>query len=240
MIFSIITGNTTSLAEAAVNGAGKAVELTLSLCGMMCLWNGVMNIAKDGGALKTLSKIMSPLMRVLFRDAWQKNNGIEEITASVSANVLGIGNAATPLAINAMMRLAENNDHGEEASEDMVTFTVLGTASVNIIPTTIITLRSAAGSSDPFEVVAPIWICSAICAFAAIIFSKAGYRLSKEKETAIKRSALFPEAQDRAFAKRNKPFSRNSSFSKSKNFLRNKAFFQKDSFLKKDGGGQND
>lgn len=182
IIFSFATGSTQTLAEAAINGAGNAISLTISLCGMMCLWCGVMNVAKDGGILKILTKLMSPLMCFLFRDAWQKRNGIEEIAASISANILGIGNAATPLAISAMERLAENNGGSPDASSDMVTFTVLGTASVNVIPTTIITLRSAAGSADPFEVVVPIWICSVICAVAAVIFSKLGYRQSaKEK-----------------------------------------------------------
>ncbi len=181
IIFAALTGNAPALAEAAVTGAGKAVSLTISLCGMMCLWCGVMNVAKDGGALRLLSKLMSPVLRLIFRDAWQKRNGIDEIAASISANILGIGNAATPLAISAMGKLAENNDQNDTASEDMVVFTVLGTASLNIVPTTIITLRSAAGSANPFEIVAPIWLCSAICATAAVIFSRLGYRAAREK-----------------------------------------------------------
>ena len=180
MIFCVVTGRIDETARAAIDGAGKAVTLTMSLCGMTCLWCGVMNAAKDAGALKALTRMISPLIRFLFPDAAEKQHGTEELAASMAANFLGIGNAATPLAISAMQALSDNNSHSDMASDDMVTFTVLGTAPLSLLPTTIITLRSAAGSQNPFCIVLPALICSFCCTLAAVLLSKLG-SLEKRK-----------------------------------------------------------
>lgn len=172
-IFGIATGNVQQMGNAVIDGAGQAVTLTVSLLGTMCLWNGIMRVALAGGVVGWISKMLSPLLRVLYSDAYEKKNGLGEIAASMSANIFGIGNAATPLALNAMKKLSENNGGSDIASDDMIMFTVLGTASLDIFPTTLIALRKSAGSLNPFEIIVPIWICSTITAMVAVILTKA-------------------------------------------------------------------
>jgi len=122
---------------------------------------------------------MFPLLRFLFPDACKKQNGIGEIAASVSANVFGIGNAATPLAIKAMEKMQENNPDKTTATDDMIMFTVLGTASFDFFPTTLIALRKAADSQAPFEVIVPVWICSLLTAAFAVLLVKIYVSLKK-------------------------------------------------------------
>lgn len=171
-IFGCISGNISELGNAVYDGASSAVTLTISLIGMMCLWNGIMRVAVASGVVDRLSRVMSPLLKFLFPDAYKKNNGMGEIAASFSANIFGIGNAATPLAIKAMQKLEENNNNKGVATNDMIMFTVLGTASFDIFPTTLIALRKAAGSEAPFEIIVPVWICSFITAVVAVLLVK--------------------------------------------------------------------
>ena len=179
-IFGCISGNVSELGNAVYDGASSAVTLTISLIGMMCLWNGIMRVAVASGVVDRLSKVMSPLLKFLFPDAYKKNNGMGEIAASFSANIFGIGNAATPLAIKAMEKLEENNDTKGVATNDMIMFTVLGTASFDIFPTTLIALRKAAGSEAPFEIIVPVWICSFITAVVAVLLVKGFCRIQKK------------------------------------------------------------
>jgi spore maturation protein A len=171
-IFAIITGNVSALSDAIYKGADSAISLSSSLMGMMCLWNGLMQVAQSSGAIDKAARFMSPVLRFLFPDAYKKNNGMGEIAASMSANIFGIGNGATPLAIKAMEKLQENNSGGERASNDMIMFTVLGTASLDIFPTTLVALRRAAGSANPFEIIIPVWICSFVTAVLAVLLVK--------------------------------------------------------------------
>ncbi len=172
-LFGVATSNVSELGNAVIDGASSAVSLTISLCGMMCLWCGVMKVFERAGLIGRLAKLLSPLMKIFFPDAYKKGSGCSEIAANISANLLGIGNAATPLALCAMKKLQENNDEPERASHDMITLAVMNTASVSIVPSTILALRRAAGSSDPFMVVVPIWINSVCCSLFALILCRA-------------------------------------------------------------------
>ena len=170
-LFALFSGNMTALSEAAVSGCSRAVTLTMSLIGMMCLWSGVMRCAEKLGFLDRLSKILSPLLKILFPDAWRKGRGISEISAAITANILGVGNAATPLAIAAVKSLSGGKT--DTASDDMVTFTVLGTAFPCFIPTTIISLRTAAGSKTPLDILPTVWLCSVCLSVFAAVLSRA-------------------------------------------------------------------
>ncbi|MBR5313893.1 MAG: nucleoside recognition protein [Clostridia bacterium] len=171
-VFAVATGNVSALGDAIYAGAENAIDLSLSLMGMMCLWNGLMQVAQSAGIIDRAARVLSPVLKFLFPDAYKKNNGMGEIAASMSANVFGIGNGATPLAIKAMEKLQENNCNSDRASNDMIMFTVLGTASLDIFPTTLIALRRAAGSANPFEIIFPIWICSFVTAVLGILLVK--------------------------------------------------------------------
>ena len=175
---AIPTGNFGALSNAIVDGASQAVSLTLSLAGMMALWCGVMNVLKEAGGIRHLARVLSPVLRLVFPDAWRSGRACEEITASVSANILGIGNAATPLALSAMAKLQEENPTPDTATDDMITLSVLATAPPALLPTTLIALRRAAGAARPYEIVLPVWITSAACALFGIVlcrlFARAG------------------------------------------------------------------
>ena len=180
-VFGICTGNIEQLGAAVVDGAASAVTLTISLVGVMALWSGIMRVAEESGVVEKLALVLSPLLRFLFPDAYQKRNGLGEIAASISANLFGIGNAGTPLAIRAMEKLQENNGKSEVASDDMVMFTVLGSASLSIFPTTLVALRRSSGSVAPFEVIVPIWICSALTATVAVLLVKCYLLFKRQK-----------------------------------------------------------
>ncbi|MBE6637092.1 MAG: spore maturation protein A [Ruminococcaceae bacterium] len=178
-LFALCTGNLPSLAEATVSGCGKAVTVTLSLLGMMCLWGGLMRVAEVTGILKRLERLLRPLLSRIFPDAARSGRGIPEIAAAIVANILGIGNAATPLALRAMERLSEG--HRDCASDDMVTFTVLGTAFPSLIPTTVLSLLTAAGSHRAFAILPAVWLTSLCLSLFAVLTAR-GLRHLKRKD----------------------------------------------------------
>ena len=171
--FALINSGADDIGNAVIDGASSAVSLTISLCGMMCLWCGIMRVLERAGMIEKLARLLSPLLRLFFPDAYRRGVGCSEIAASISANLLGIGNAATPLAICAMKKLQENNLTPSIASHDMITLAVLNTASASIVPGTVLALRRAAGSGAPTAVVAPIWICSFCTSALALLLCRA-------------------------------------------------------------------
>lgn len=168
---AILTGNTASLGSAFLDGASGAVTLTLSLGGTMCLWCGLMRVFSEAGLVRRLSRLLSPVLRLFFPEAYRTGEGLEEISANVSANLLGIGNAATPLAISAMQKMQARNRHPETATAEQITLAVLNTASVTLIPANLLALRRAAGSERPYAVLIPIWITSLLCAAVTLLLT---------------------------------------------------------------------
>ena len=171
LVAGILLGNTAELSNAVLDGAKGAVELTLSLCGIMSLWCGIMRVMERAGMIEKLSALLKPMLKIFFPDAYKSGVGIGEISANISANLLGIGNAATPFALKAMEKLQSINKDPLCASADMITLAVMNTASVNLIPTTIIALRRAAGAIEPYSVIVPIWITSLACCLMALTLS---------------------------------------------------------------------
>ncbi|MGN1047211.1 MAG: nucleoside recognition domain-containing protein [Eubacteriales bacterium] len=185
IVFGVMSGNTSALGAAVLDGAQSAVTLTLSLCGVLCLWCGVMNVLREAGAVKRLAALLSPVLRIFFPDVWKSGEGKEEIAAGIGANLLGIGNAATPLALSALKKLKKSHikrgGAPEVASRDMITLAVMNTSSANLLPTTILALRRSAGASNPFSVVLPIWICSCCGALFALCLCRACGKVFGEK-----------------------------------------------------------
>lgn len=174
LFFAVIEGRVNELAVAVLDGASKAVTLSIALAGMMGLWCGAMKVLQKAGLCRAVAKIISPLLRIAFPQSYKKGIATEEIAANISANILGLGNAATPFGIKAMEALAKDNPYKERASDDMITFAVMNTAPFSFMPTTLITLRSACGSANPFEIIVAVWICSALSMAASIFFSRIG------------------------------------------------------------------
>jgi spore maturation protein A len=159
--FGFATGHWNELGSAVLDGASAALDVTLSLCGMMCLWCGFMRVLSEAGVIRRLSRILRPLLRPFFPNAAQSGEGLEEISANLSANLLGIGNAATPFALSAMKKLLLHNPTKTKASDEEITLAVMNTASLTLIPANLLALRRAAGSCTPYAVLIPIWITSA-------------------------------------------------------------------------------
>ena len=172
LLFGIICNRVPEVASAIPDGAGKAVEVTLTLLGMMCLWSGVMQVLSDAGIVQKIARLFAPFLRHVFPKAYKTGEGYEEICATVSANFLGVGNAATPFALRAMEQMQKHNSTPDIADNEQITLAVLSTASLTIVPANLLALRRAAGSQNPFSIMIPVWITSLFCvAFALLLTS---------------------------------------------------------------------
>lgn len=176
--FSLLTGNIETVAQSALTGAENAVNMSLDLLGMMCFWSGLLEIAKQSGLTEKLAKCIRPLTRLLFPRLKPDSPAVTAMVMNMTANFLGLSNAATPLGLAAMAELDKINPQKEEASDEMCMFVVINTASITLIPATVITLRAAAGSADPFSIILPVWICSVLALTVGVATAKL---LSKRK-----------------------------------------------------------
>lgn len=159
-IFGIINGRAGEVTQAVFSGAQSAVTLSLALTGTICLWSGLMKIAEKSGITTALSRILNPIIKLLFPGLDTNSAASRAICMNISANMLGLGNAATPFGLEAMKQLNEQNTIKHIASNHMITFVVVNTASIQIIPTTVAMLRSKYGSSNPMDIITAVWITS--------------------------------------------------------------------------------
>ena len=169
LAFSLACGSAAQLADGLMSSASDAVELLITISGMLCMWSGFMRIAKDCGLIEKLSRMFAPLLRRLYPDVDVDSDAFSYISMNISANLLGLGNAATPLGLNAMRELRRLND-SDTASDSMLTFVVMNTASIQLLPTTVAALRRSYGSQHPFDILLCVWITSA-CALAVGLIS---------------------------------------------------------------------
>lgn len=162
IVFAAISGDMQSLNTALYQSADAVPQLILGLCGMICLWTGLLKIAERSGLVEGLGKLLTPFVRRLFPEIPDKDPAFFAILMNFSANLLGIGNAATPFGIKAMERLQELNPDKKQATSSMITFLVLNTSCMTLMPSTVMALRSSAGSADPAAIVLPTVIASGI------------------------------------------------------------------------------
>lgn len=170
LIFGLATGNLDAVANAALEGAGSAIELSISMAGVLCLWSGVMEVMNVCGLSGQLAQAFRPLLRRLLPKASQDSETLAAVSANVSANLLGLGNAATPLGIRAARRMARGC--GGVASDELCLLVVLNTASIQLIPATIASVRAASGSSSPFDILPAVWLSSVLSVTAGILMSR--------------------------------------------------------------------
>jgi len=178
-ISALVCSRTDELSQAVLNGAARALELTFTLLPMMCLWCGVMNVLKESGAIEKLARLISPILKFLFPTAYKTGNGIDECAANIAANLLGIGNAATPFAISALEKMQLDNENKNTASDDMITLAVMNSSPISLLPMTLITLRAAHGSTDAYRILIPIWICSVAGWVLSVLLSRVFASLSR-------------------------------------------------------------
>ncbi len=164
--YAIFSGNIENLNSSIFQSTEDAINLTLNLLGTICLWNGIMKIASTTTVIDVLTKILHPIIKILFPDLKNNPQIQQEVSMNMVANILGLGNAATPLGLKAMKSMQKENNKKDTLSNSMMMFIVINTASIQIIPTTVIAIRNSLGSENPTAVVFPVWIVT-ICAAIA-------------------------------------------------------------------------
>lgn len=178
LVFGLLTGRLDAVANAALEGARSAIDLSISMAGILCLWSGVMEIMRACGLSSSLARSFRPLLRRLLPNACRDDDTLAAISANVSANLLGLGNAATPLGIRAAQRMARGC--GGVASDELCLLVVLNTASIQLLPATVASVRAAAGCQTPFDILPAVWLASVLSVtaglFAAWLLSRKGGR----------------------------------------------------------------
>ena len=169
---ALATGRMQQLSEAVLAGAGNAVQLIFGMMGMMCAWTGLMKIADAGGLTAILSRLLAPVLRRLFPAYPPESPAAKAICMNITANLLGLGNAATPMGLAAMKEMAAQNRGSHVADNSMVMFVVLNTASLQLSPTFMGTLRAQYGSATPFDILPAVWMVSAIALVAGLLAAK--------------------------------------------------------------------
>lgn len=175
LLFGLLTGNAGALGTAALEGAADAVELCVSMAGVMCLWSGVMELMNRCGLADALSALFRPLLRRLMPRAARDAQTLSAISANLSADLLGLGNAATPLGIRAARRMSRGC--GGVADDELCLFVVLNTASLQLIPTTLSGVRSALGCAEAFDILPAVWLTSAAALLSGVLAAKLFARL---------------------------------------------------------------
>lgn len=170
-VSAALTGRMEETLQAFLNSGEKTFDFVLSVGGVMAMWSGIMAVAERSGLTEKISSLLAPVISVLFRNVRKNSPAANAISMNMVANFLGLANAATPFGIKAMKELDLINK-GQKASYDMCMFAVINSASIQLIPSTLIAMRSAAGSASPGEIILPIWIASVITALSGVLAVK--------------------------------------------------------------------
>lgn len=170
-VYSFFAGTTEIAANALLESAKSAVEFMLTTGAVMVMWSGFMEVAKVSGLTNVISKIMSPFIRRVFKGIRKNSEEENLISTNLAANMMGLSNAATPLGMKAMRKLSEKSD-GINATDNMCMLCIINCASLQIIPSTLIAMRSSSGSASPGEITVPIWIVSSLTLVFAVILAK--------------------------------------------------------------------
>ena len=180
IIVSIIKGDG-NLTNNLLTSGIKGIDMIISLIPLMCLWLGIMKIADSSGLLNVISNKLSKVIRIIFPEIPKGDPAIAYISSNIVMNMLGLGNAATPFGIKAMTRLKEINNNSDAASRSMITFLVINTSSVTIIPATVISLRIASGSNNPTEIMTACIITTFISSFIGLLIDRLFYLIWRRK-----------------------------------------------------------
>lgn len=172
IILGIFTGRGDEISKAIINSTESTVKLAIGLVGVMCLWCGIMKIAEKSGLTGKLAEVLKPILRLIFKDAARDDKAMGAIVMNLTANMMGLSNAATPFGIKAMEELKRLNKKDGEASDDMALFLILNAACIQLVPTTIISMRAVVGSSNPAATIIPGIITTGTAAILGVILCK--------------------------------------------------------------------
>ena len=178
LVCALATGRGSEVASAAMEGASAGVELCLGMAGALCLWMGVMEVLRRAGAMGWLSRLLRPVLGRLYPDFARDSGVMDAISANVSANLLGLGNAATPLGLDAARRMSRRSPG--VASDALCMLVVCNTASIQLIPTTVAAVRAGAGSTAPFDILPAVWLASALSVTVGILAARLFARLWRD------------------------------------------------------------
>lgn len=170
--YAIFSGNLEELNSSIFDSTASAIELSISLLGTVCLWSGIMQIASEANVVEKLTKCIKPIINFLFPKMKNNEKIKKEVSMNMVANILGLGNAATPLGLKAMQSMQEENETKDTLTDSMMMFIVINTASIQLIPTTVIAIRNSLGSKEPTAIVLPVWIATIAAAVAGITVTK--------------------------------------------------------------------
>ena len=180
--YAIFSGNLQNLNSSIFDSVESAVNLSITMLGTMCLWSGIINVAANTKIMKGMNKLLKPIVKFLFPEIRVNKKAQNEISMNMVANILGLGNAATPLGLKAMETLQEENKNKQELSNSMIMLIVINTASIQIIPTTIIAIRSSLGAENPTSIIVPVWIATICAAIVGVTVTKLLIRYSNKRE----------------------------------------------------------
>lgn len=172
ILSALISGRMNELSNAIISGSHDAITLAISIMGLMCFWTGIMKIAEKSALTQTISKFFRPLMKFVFPNCNPKSEAFHAICMNITANLLGLGNAATPFGIKAMHELQKTNPNPTKATDNMVMLTIINTASLQLIPTMLLGLRQKYGSQNPMKIIPFLWLTSIFALTAGIIAAK--------------------------------------------------------------------
>lgn len=178
LLFGAFTGQMDAVSNAALEGAQAAIQLCISMAGVMCLWSGIMELMNQCGLSASLARLFRPVLRRLLPSASRDEETLAAVSANVSANLLGLGNAATPLGIRAACRMAKGT--GGHASDELCRLVVLNTASIQLIPATVAGVRAACGASAPFDILPAVWLASVLSVSAGLLAARLLSRVWRE------------------------------------------------------------
>ncbi len=172
IIFGLASGDGEIISKAIISTTSSTVDLVVGLVGMMCLWCGIMKIAEKSGLTNKLAKILTPILKRIFKEASKDEKAMGAIVMNITANMFGLGNAATPFGIKAMEEMDKLNKEKGTASNDMILFLILNAACIQLVPTTVISIRAAAGSSNPGAIIIPAIITTFSASVIGVILCK--------------------------------------------------------------------
>ncbi len=180
VFFSIVTGNVEALNNQILKGASDGIGILMEMLPVLVLWTGVMKIAEDAGILQKFSNLVRPVLRKLFPSLDKNDPALGYIASNIAANALGLGSAATPFGLKAMDELQKKNPKKDTATEAMITFLILNTGGVTIIPTTVIALRLMHGSANPSEIIITSILATACSSISGLLLD---YVIRKRKRS---------------------------------------------------------
>lgn len=181
IIVAVFNGRVDMVTKALIDSSKSAIDISIELLGIMCMWLGIMKIAERSGLIERISGALKPVTKRIFSKVPPNHPAMGAMVMNIVANLFGLGNAATPLGLKAMGELQKLNNSKDTATTSMCMFLIINTCSIQLIPATLIAIRNATGSNNPTEIIAPIWISSSIAMISGIILAKFAEKGDKHK-----------------------------------------------------------